>query len=199
MLGLQSIPDGLASGLLASVNPLAGLYGYLVGTITGAVFVSSEFMAVQGTGAMAILIADVPAVHHGGNQQRALFTLAVLTGIVMVAAGFFRLGWALRFVPNSVMVGFINAVGVNIVLGQLKNFTGYAASGEGRLTRAVNTLVHPRELHWETVAIGVATILLIVALERTPPRRDGARGGRRRDLCSRAVARLVGVSRRCTT
>ncbi len=167
MLGLQSIPDGLATGLLASVNPLAGLYGYLVGTITGAVFASSEFMAVQATGAMSILVADVPAVHHGGNQARALFTLAVLTGIVMLAAGFFRLGWALRFVPNSVMVGFINAVGVNIVLGQLKNFTGYAAPGEGRLERAVNTLIHPGELHWRTVAIGVATIGLIVALERT--------------------------------
>ena len=168
MLGLQSIPDGLATGLLASVNPLAGLYGYLVGTITGAVFASSEFMAVQGTGAMAILVADVPAVHHGPDQERALFTLAVLTGVVMLAAGFFRLGWALRFVPNSVMVGFINAVGVNIILGQLRNFTGYAAPGAGRLERAVNTLIHPGELHWQTVAIGVATIVLIVALERTP-------------------------------
>ncbi len=167
MLGLQSIPDGLATGLLASVNPLAGLYGYLVGTITGAAFASSEFMAVQGTGAMAILVADVPTVHHGANQERALFTLAVLTGIVMLAAGFLRLGWTLRFVPNSVMVGFINAVGVNIILGQLKNFTGYAAPGENRLTRAANTLLHPAELHWQTVAIGVATIGLIVALERT--------------------------------
>ena len=37
----------------------------------------------------------------------------------------------------------------------------------------MNTLIHPRELHWHTVAIGVATIVLIVALERTRPRGDG--------------------------
>ena len=51
----------------------------------------------------------------------------MLTGVIMLAAGLFRLGSVLRFVSNAVMVGFINAVGVNIVLGQLANFTGYQA------------------------------------------------------------------------
>ena len=64
VLGVQSVPDGLATGLLAGVSPLAGLYAYMVGTISGALLTSSVFMVVQGTGAMAILIADVHAVHH---------------------------------------------------------------------------------------------------------------------------------------
>ena len=59
VLGVESIP-GLAAGLLAGVNPLAGLYAYLFGTIGGSLFTSSAFMAVQATGAMAIIIADVP-------------------------------------------------------------------------------------------------------------------------------------------
>ena len=50
VLGVQSVPDGLATGLLAGVNPLSGLYGYMVGTITGALVTSSSFMAIQGTG-----------------------------------------------------------------------------------------------------------------------------------------------------
>jgi sulfate permease, SulP family len=41
VLGVQSVPDGLATGLLAGVNPLAGLYAYLVGTFTGALVTSS--------------------------------------------------------------------------------------------------------------------------------------------------------------
>ncbi len=168
VLGVESIPDGLATGLLAGVNPIAGLYGYMVGTVAGAVSTSSEFMAIQGTGAMAVLIADVPAVHHAHDAQRALFTLSVLTGCVMVAAGLLRAGSLLRFVSNSVMVGFINAVGVNIILGQLTNLTGYAGSGSNRLVRALDTVVHPGQLHWQSVAIGVLTIALIVALERTP-------------------------------
>jgi MFS superfamily sulfate permease-like transporter len=54
----------------------------------------------------------------------------MLTGVVMLIAGLLRLGSVLRFVSNAVMVGFINAVGVNIVLGQLANLTGYAPRGQ---------------------------------------------------------------------
>ena len=173
VLGVQSVPDGLATGLLAGVNPLAGLYGYMVGTAAGALVTSSTFMVVQGTGAMAMVIADVPGVHGGSDSTRALVTLSVLTGVVMLVAGLLRLGTVLRFVSNAVMVGFINAVGVNIVLGQLANLTGYSASGDNRLVRAFNTLIHPGRLDGRTLFVGVVTIVLIVLLERT---RLGAMG-----------------------
>ncbi len=167
VLGVESVPDGLATGLLAGVNPIAGLNAYMVGTVAGALTTSSAFMAVQGTGAMAILVADVDAVHDATDPARALFTLSVLTGIVMVLAGLLRLGSVLRFVSNAVMVGFINAVGVNIVLGQLANFTGYDSPRDSRLTRALDTVLHPGRLDGQSVAIGLSTIVLIVALERT--------------------------------
>src|SRR5271165_3554261 len=150
-LGVVSVPDGLAAGLLAVVNPLSGLYAYLFGTVAGACLTSSSFMAVQATGAMAIIVADVPAVHDAGNPDRALFTLSVLTGVVMLAAGLLKLGSVLRFVSNAVMVGFISAVGVNIILGQLANFTGYHAQGANRVIRAVNTLIRPGQLHLQTL------------------------------------------------
>lgn len=167
VLGVESVPDGLAAGLLAGVNPLSGLYAYLFGTIGGSFFTSSAFMAVQATGAMAIIVADVPAVHSGPDQARALFTLSVLTGVVMLAAGFLRAGSLLRFVSNAVMVGFISAVGVNIILGQLANLTGYKAEGANRVIRAVNTFAHPGELHPQSLVVGVITIALILLLERT--------------------------------
>lgn len=167
VLGVVSVPDGLAAGLLAAVNPLSGLYAYMFGTLAGSLVTSSSFMAVQATGAMAIIIADVPAVHTGTDAQRALFTLSVLTGIVMAAAGLLRLGSALRFVSNAVMVGFISAVGVNIILGQLANLTGYQASGANRVIRAFNTLVHPGRYDLQTLVVGLVTIVLILVLERT--------------------------------
>ena len=117
MLGIESVPDGLATGLLAGINPVAGVYGYIIGTAAGALATSSAFMAVQGTGAMAILVADVSAVHDAADPSRALYTLAMLTGVVMVGAGVLRLGTVLRFVSDAGMVGFITAVGVNSVLG----------------------------------------------------------------------------------
>jgi SulP family sulfate permease len=168
VLGVESVPDGLATGLLAGVNPLAGVYGYMVGTVTGALATSSAYMAVQGTGAMAIIVADVPAVHHGHDPPRALFTLAMLTGVAMVVAGVLRLGGVLRFVSNAVMVGFINAVGVNIVLGQLESLTGYSSDQSSRVTRALDTVLHPGRLDGRSVVVGVVTIGLILLLERTP-------------------------------
>ena len=78
---------------------------------------SSAFMAVQGTGRDG----DHRRRRHSRTRRlhpvaRIVHTLS-LTGMVMVDAGMLRLGAVLRFVSNAVIVGFINAVGVNIVLG----------------------------------------------------------------------------------
>ncbi len=166
-LGVVSVPDGLAAGLLAGVNPIFGLYGYLVGTVTGAVATSSVFMSVQATGAMAVIISDVPAVQTGPDADTALFTLSVLTGLVMLTLGLLRLGSLVRFVPNAVLTGFINAVAVTIVLGQLANLTGYTSTAGNRVTRAVDTLLNVPSFDRPTFVIGLSTIALILLLERT--------------------------------
>ena len=167
LLGVESIPDGLAQGLVAGVNPIYGLYGYLYGMVGAAFFTSSLYMTVQATGAMSLVVADTGAVHIGDDSDRALFTLAIMTGIVMILAGLFKLGFVLRFVSNSVMVGFMTAVGINIILGQLENFTGYTSDGSNRITRTIDTVLSPMQLDWRTVAIGMATIAMILLLERT--------------------------------
>ncbi len=166
VLGVESVPDGLASGLLAGVNPVAGLYGYLYGMVGGTLFTSSSFMAVQATGAMAIIVADVDLA-SSDDPARALFTLSILTGVVMVLAGVLRFGSILRFVSNSVMTGFITAVGLNIVMGQLSTFTGYAAVGSGRIARTFNLLFNLGQVELPTVCVGAVTIALIVFLQRT--------------------------------
>jgi SulP family sulfate permease len=166
VLGVESVPDGLASGLLAGVNPLAGLYAYLFGLAGAALFTSSAFLAVQATGAMALVVSDVDLASRA-DPERALFTLSVLTGLVMVAAGLLGAGSLLRFVPTAVMTGFVTAVGINIVLGQLGNFTGYAASGANRVTRTLDLLLHPGRIELPTLLVGVVTLVGIVVLQRT--------------------------------
>ncbi|MGO9750536.1 MAG: hypothetical protein ACLP8S_16730 [Solirubrobacteraceae bacterium] len=52
------------------------MYGDMVGTVAGALTRSSAFMAIQGTGVMTVLVADVPEIHHADNPQRALFTFS---------------------------------------------------------------------------------------------------------------------------
>lgn len=166
VLGVESVPDGLASGLLAGVNPVFGLYGYLYGMVGAALFTSTAFMAVQATGAMSIIVADVDLAGRD-DPARSLFTLSIVTGAVMILAGLLKLGGFLRFVSNSVMTGFISAVGVNIILGQLDNFTGYAADGGGRIARAFDLITHLWRVDVASVTVGIVTIVLIVVLQKT--------------------------------
>lgn len=166
VLGVESVPDGLASGVLAGVNPLAGLYGYLYGMVGAAFFTSSTFMAVQATGAMALVVGDAN-LSALEDPDRGLFTLAVLTGISMIVAGLLRLGRLMRFVPSAVMTGFITAVGINIVLGQLANLTDYSAEGANRIIKTFAVLIHLPQWDLQTVVVGIVTIALITWLQAT--------------------------------
>ena len=91
-LGIESIPDAMASGVLAGVNPIYALYAVMVATPVGALFSSSVFMSVQTTSAMSLLVADVPQVHEGADVAGALFMLTLMTGLIMLAMGLLRLG-----------------------------------------------------------------------------------------------------------
>ncbi|KJQ53193.1 SulP family inorganic anion transporter [Microbacterium sp. SA39] len=166
VLGVESVPDGLAAGLLAGVNPLYGLNAYIVGTLFGAVATGSVFMTVQATGAMAVIVADVPEI-RGPQAAGAMATMTIMAGIAMLALGLAGLGRLVRFIPAAVLIGFVNAVAVNIVLSQLENLTGFASASGNRLTRAVDTLLHLGQVSWLSVLVGAVTVLLILVLERT--------------------------------
>ncbi len=173
VLGVESVPDGLAAGMLAGLNPLHGLYAYMFGTFAGALATGSVFMSVQATGAMAVVVSDVDSGMPAGLSTAGLATLVLLAGAVMLILGIASLGTLVRFIPTAVLVGFVNAVAVNIVLGQFDNATGMVAEGDNRVLRAVDSFV--RVSHWSlpTVLVTLATIGVILFLERT---RVGALG-----------------------
>ncbi|MBW9095727.1 SulP family inorganic anion transporter [Microbacterium jejuense] len=165
-LGVESVPDGLAQGLLSGLNPLAGLYGHLFGMVGAALFTSSALMTVQVTGAMALIVSDA-GLETLADPDRALYTLTIMSGVILVAAGLLGAGRLVRFVPTAVMTGFVTAVGVNIVLGQLSNFTGYASHGGNRIVKTIDLVVHVRDWSLAAVVVGTITVLIIVLLQNT--------------------------------
>lgn len=167
VLGIESVPDGLAAGILAGLNPLHGLYAYLIGTTAGALATGSLFMSVQATSAMAVVVSDVSASQVGGLSAGGLVTLGLLAGAVMLGLGLAKLGSLVRFIPTAVLVGFVNAVAVNIVLGQFDNATGLESQGSNRVVRALDSVLHVGQWNWAAIAVGAVTIGLILALERT--------------------------------
>ncbi len=166
VLGLESVPDGLATGVLAGVNPVAGVYGSVYGFLGGSLFARTSLMAVQTTGAMAIMVAD-QELDTFDDPARALTTLTLMSGIFMALATMAGAARLLRFIPNAVMVGFINAVGVNIILGQVADLTGYSSDQAYRLFRVIDTIVHPSQIQLAVLAVGLASVALILWLRET--------------------------------
>ena len=165
-LGIESIPDAMASALLAAVNPIHGVYAVMLSTPVGALFASSVFMSVQTTSAMSLIVASVPQV-KGEDGVGALLALTIITGIFMVIFGLAKLGSILRFVPNSVMTGFLNGIALLIILGQLDNFTGYDTQGANKIAQTFDLLRNLDQVDLRTLLIGIITILLIITLEKT--------------------------------
>jgi len=165
--GIANIPDAMASAILAGVNPLQGLYAIMIGTPLGALVGSSAFMTIAGTSALAITAGTALADFNDTERAAAVTTLALLTGLIMTLAGLLKLGRLLRFVSNSVVIGFLTGVSINVILSQVSDFTGYSSDYSNRVMQTINTLLHPGQLDSQTTAIGLLTVLVILLVDRT--------------------------------
>ena len=164
---LVNIPQSMAHALLAAVNPVYGLYTLMLATPIGALFTSAIFMNVSTTSALAVASGDTLKNYPESSKISVLVTLVIMIGIFQVLMGVFKLGWITRFIPFSVMTGFMTGVAVMIIIGQLGDFTGYYSSYSGKLIQLADLIVHRQSIIWSTLAIGLLTILLIYGLGKT--------------------------------
>jgi len=166
---LVTIPDGLASAILAGVNPVHGLYGLMVGTPLAALTLSSQFMYVANTGAIAVAVGDALGGFKDGPQLiTALVTLTVMVGLFQLVLGLLKLGWITRYVSNAVLVGFMTGIAMLIILGQVPNLTGFESQFSNKVVASLDTIFHPGVWHLPTIVVALVTLGLIVILKRTP-------------------------------
>ncbi len=165
--GVANVPDAMANALLAGVSPIVGLYALLVGTPTAALTTSSQFMTVAVTSAMAVTVGSGLAAVPADQRDAAIATMAVLVGVFMALFGLLRGGRLLRFVSNAVMKGFLNGVALLVIVGQLSNITGFDSSRQTKFGKSIETLLNVRDWDLTTLAVGLVTVALIVALTRT--------------------------------
>jgi SulP family sulfate permease len=165
---LVTIPDGMASAILAGVNPIHGLYALMTGTPIAAILTSSQFMYVSLTGAISVTAGSVLARYGPDERVQALIVLTILAGLVQLLLGLLKLGSITRFISNSVMTGFMTGVALLIVLGQLGDLTGYDSAYSNKVFQTIDLALHFGQVHWPTLGVGLATIALILLTERTP-------------------------------
>jgi SulP family sulfate permease len=166
VVALALIPEAISFSIIAGVDPRVGLFASFTMAVTIAFTGGRPAMISAATGAVALVIA--PLVREHGVQY--LVAAVLLGGVVQVALGLLGLARVMRFVPRSVMVGFVNALAILILTAQLPQLTDVpwavyplAAVGLGiivglpRLTTAVPApLVAIIALTLVTVTAGIA-------------------------------------------
>ena len=146
VVALALIPEAIAFSIIAGVDPKVGLYASFCIAVVIAFAGGRPGMISAATGAMALVM--VTLVRDHGLQY--LLAATLLTGVLQIAAGFFKLAQLMRFVSRSVITGFVNALAILIFMAQLPElidvpWTVYAMTAAGlaiiylfpRLTRAV--------------------------------------------------------------
>jgi sulfate permease, SulP family len=120
VVALALIPEAIAFSIIAGVDPKVGLYASFCIAVVSAFLGGRPGMISAATGAMALLM--ITLVREHGLQY--LLAATLLTGVFQIAAGWLKLGEALKFVSRSVMTGFVNALAILIFMAQLPEFHG---------------------------------------------------------------------------
>jgi sulfate permease, SulP family len=124
-VALALVPEAIAFVFVAGVSPIIGLYSaFLIGLIC-AVFGGRPGMISGATGAMAVVVVILVAIH--GIEY--LFPTVILCGLLQLTVGFARFGVLFRMVPHSVMLGFVNGLAVVICMDQFGSFKTVSTIG----------------------------------------------------------------------
>ncbi len=120
VVALALIPEAIAFSIIAGVDPMVGLYASFCIAVIIAFVGGRPGMISAATGAMALLM--VPLVKDYGLQY--LLAATILTGIIQLIFGLFKIAKLMKFIPRAVMIGFVNALAILIFLAQVPHFVG---------------------------------------------------------------------------
>ncbi|NHI16009.1 SulP family inorganic anion transporter [Microbacterium excoecariae] len=147
VVAIALIPEAIAFSIIAGVDPRVGLFSSFVMAVTIAFAGGRPAMISAATGAVALVVA--PVVRDYGLEY--LLATVILGGLIQVVLGLVGVAKLMRFIPRSVMVGFVNALAILIFSAQVPELIG------------VPWLVYP------LFAVGLAVILLLPRLTKVVP------------------------------
>ncbi|MEC1524228.1 SulP family inorganic anion transporter [Neobacillus niacini] len=120
VVAMALIPEAIAFSLIAGVDPMIGLYASFCIAVVIAFVGGRPGMISAATGATALVMVTLVADY--GLQY--LLAATILTGVIQIIMGVLKLGRLMKFVPRSVMIGFVNALAILIFSAQLTHFVG---------------------------------------------------------------------------
>ncbi|MGZ4438052.1 MAG: SulP family inorganic anion transporter [Nocardioidaceae bacterium] len=177
VLSTLLVPQGMAYAELAGLPPITGLYTSILCLAGYAVFGPSRILVLGPDSSLGPMIAAtvLPLVAAGGDPQRAVALasmLAVMVAAIMILAAVAKLGFVADLLSKPTMIGYMNGLALTILIGQLPKLLGFTVSADnliGDLTGFVQGLVAGEAVP-AAAAVGVAGIVLVLALQRWQPK-----------------------------
>ncbi|MBB5918373.1 high affinity sulfate transporter 1 [Nocardia transvalensis] len=169
------IPAGMGYAEAAGLPAYAGLYATIVPLLTYAVVGPSRILVLGPDSSLAPLIAAavVPLAAAGDVEGRLAFAgvLGVLVGLILVIAGFLRLGFFTDLLSKPIRLGYLNAIALIVVIGQLPKLLGVSVDASGVLEEFADTVraLFAGEADPVAAGLGAGAIAVIVTFRRWWP------------------------------
>ncbi|WP_206341937.1 SulP family inorganic anion transporter [Streptomyces ureilyticus] len=119
VVALALIPEAISFSIIAGVDPAVGLFASFTMAVTIAIVGGRPAMISAATGAVALVIAPLNREHGFGYLVAAV----ILAGVFQIVLGALGVAKLMRFVPRSVMVGFVNSLAILIFMAQVPEMT----------------------------------------------------------------------------
>jgi SulP family sulfate permease len=179
-VAVMGVPQAMAYALIAGLPPVYGIYTAIIPCILAALFGSSNHLVTGPTNAMCMVILSLTASlpqRFGVSQIEIVLALTFLTGLFQFLFGALKLGGVVKYVSNSVVVGFTAGAGILIAVNQLKNLMGVSigeAHGGHFFSTLVATLQQIHQSNPSALVLGLLTILILVGFRRWLPKVPGS-------------------------
>jgi SulP family sulfate permease len=170
-VAIVALPLSMAIAIASGATPAQGLYTAIVGGFLVSMLGGSRFQIGGPAGAFIVLVASTVGLHGMDGLILATF----LSGLMLAAVGFLRLGTFIKFIPFPVTVGFTAGIAVIIFASQVKELFGLTLDHEpGELLEKIPALWDAREsLTPAALAVSTATVGIILGLRRFRPHWPG--------------------------
>ena len=167
------VPQAMAYATLAGVPPVRGLYAACAGLLIYALLGTSRQLSIGPSSGVAILSAATVAPIAAGSSDRFLnltALLALMTGGLLALGGFARFGFIAEFLAKPVLAGYMVGLALVILVGQISSLLGIPGGSGNFFQVCWNVISNLGNVSGWTVAFGLASLALILALQAVAPR-----------------------------